>query len=277
MSSNVLVAQDDEREPKKASDQILKHEIQEGRAAIRRPVGGLFLSGLSAGLDIGFSLFLMAVLRSQCEGTIPAPIVALLSANMYAVGFLFVVLGRSELFTEQTTLAVLPVLNRKASLADLARTWSVVYIANLIGATGFAWLAVQIGPALGVIDRRTFGTISLTMTEHPALVIVLSGLLAGWLMGLFSWFFAAARDTVSQVVLVWIIATVTGYAHLHHLVVGSVEVLAGVFAAQGVTVRDYLHFLCWTTLGNALGGPCFVAIIKYNCAIGSTQPEPGFD
>jgi formate/nitrite transporter FocA (FNT family) len=196
---------------------------------------------------------------------------------MFAVGFIFVVLGGSELFTEQTTLAVLPVLNRKASLAALLRTWGVVYAANLIGTAIFARIAVLIGPALGVIDRRVFGQIALALTEHPGSVILLSGLLAGWLMGLLSWLVAAARDTISQIVLTWLIATVIGYAHLHHVVAESVEVLAGVFAAQEVHAAKYLHFLLWTTLGNALGGPIFVAIIKYSHAIGveSASPEDG--
>ena len=191
---------------------------------------------------------------------------------MYAVGFIFVVLGRSELFTEQTTLAVLPVLNRQASVAGLARTWAVVYAANLLGAAAFAGLAVLIGPALGVIDRRAFGAIASSVTQHPGHVILLSGLLAGWLMGLLSWLVAAARDTISQIVLTWMITTVIGFTHLHHVVVGSVEVLAGLFAGQGVTVGAFLHFLVWTTLGNALGGPFFVAIIKYNHAIGGGKP-----
>ena len=49
---------------------------------------------------------------------------------------------------------------------------------------------------------------------------------------------------------------------------GSVEVLAGVFAGQGATPSDYGRFLLWATLGNAIGGPLFVAIIKYGHAIG---------
>src|SRR5205823_4313196 len=105
------------------------------------------------------SLFLMAVTRTLLEGTFPGPGVDLLVANMYAVGFIFVILGRSELFTEQTTLAVLPVLDRQATPQALARLWAVVYAANLAGAAAFAALAVLVGPALGVIDRRVFGEI----------------------------------------------------------------------------------------------------------------------
>ncbi len=66
---------------------------------------------------------------------------------MYAVGFIFVVLGRSELFTEQTTLAVLPVLSRRVSPVRLLRLWGIVYSGNLLGATLFAWLITIIGPA----------------------------------------------------------------------------------------------------------------------------------
>ena len=69
MSSDLQSAVQDEkteeRDPKKGSEQILRHEIAEGRVAIERPLFGLFLSGISAGLDIGFSLFLMAVMRTQ--------------------------------------------------------------------------------------------------------------------------------------------------------------------------------------------------------------------
>ena len=115
MSSDLQPEKGEEQEPKKASAQIMRHEVQEGRIALERPPAALFVSGLSAGLDIGFSLLLMAVMMTQVEGRLPRPVVEMLVANMYAIGFLFVVLGRSELFTEQTTLAVLTVLNGRAS------------------------------------------------------------------------------------------------------------------------------------------------------------------
>jgi formate/nitrite transporter FocA (FNT family) len=268
-------------EPKKPSRQILQHEIVEAVDALERPAPALFLSGLSAGLDIGFSLFLMAVVRTLAAGTFSEPAVQLLVACMYAVGFLFVVLGRAELFTEQTTLAVMPVLNRRASPAALARLWAVVYAANLLGAACFAALAVLVGPALGVIDPSAFGELARTLTAHPGWVMFASAVLAGWLMGLMSWLVAASRDTISQIVIVWLIATAIGLGRLHHVVVGSVEVLAGAFAGQGVSAADYGRFLLWTTLGNAVGGSVFVALIKTSYA--ATPPpawppeEPGHD
>ena len=125
-------------EAKKPYRQILAEEISEGKHEMERPTLGLLLSAFSAGLDIGFSLLLMGVVQTMLAGANRPFLTTILLANLYSVGFLFVVLGRSELFTEHTTLAVLPVLNRQSSLADLMRLWSVVYVGNLAGAAVFA-------------------------------------------------------------------------------------------------------------------------------------------
>ena len=57
----------------------------------------------------------------------------MLVANMYSFGFILVVLGRSELFTEQTSLAVMPVMSNRASASSVARLWVIIYVSNLVG------------------------------------------------------------------------------------------------------------------------------------------------
>lgn len=264
-----------ELEAKKSSKAILEQAMIDGLRQLARPTGGLFISGLSAGLDVGFSLFLMAVMMTLAQGTLSKAVTDLLVANMYSIGFIFVIMGRSELFTEQTTTAVLPVLHRRASLGQLGRLWGLVYLSNIIGGTIFAALAAQIGPRMGVIDTAAIGQIARGLVEHGSVVILCSAILAGWMMGLLTWLIAAARDTISQVFFVWLITTAIGVSHLHHSVAGTVEVMAGVFARQGITLPDYAHFITWTSLGNALGAVCFVAIMKYSHVIRSgAEPEP---
>jgi formate/nitrite transporter FocA (FNT family) len=264
----------DKAEPRKPARRILEQEIAEGLGEIERPLPGLMLAGISAGLDVGFSLLLMAVALTQFSDVLAEPFVDLIMANMYAIGFIFVIVGRSELFTEHTTLAVLPVLNGRASVRGLARLWGVVYVANLLGAAIFALLATIIAPALGVVEVEAFGTIAEHMTAHAWWVILLSGVLAGWMMGLLSWLVTAGRDTISQVILIWLVTTAIGFIGLHHSIVGSAEVLAGFFAGQGITLADFGHFLLWATLGNAIGGVFFVALIKYSHVLySSTQQQ----
>lgn len=253
-------------EPQKSYETILEQEIRTGKTELERSAKGLLLSGLSAGLDVSFSLLLMATVTTLTEGRLPHPVVEILVANAYAAGFLFVVLGRSELFTEHTTLAVLPVLDGRSSVGRLARLWGLVYAANLTGAAAFAAAAALIGPALHIAEPRAFGKIASGLVEHPSWVILASAMLAGWLMGLLSWLVAASRDTIGQIVLVWLVAVTIGLLHLHHVVVGTAEVLAGVFLGQGATFPDFLRFLGLATVGNALGGILFVALIKYGHA-----------
>jgi formate/nitrite transporter FocA (FNT family) len=145
-----------------------------------------------------------------CEGlkaqgphdTLAAPLVEVVVANMYAIGFVFVVLGRSELFTEHTTLAVLPFLRGHVTLGVLLRLWVIVYAGNLAGAAAFAWLVTVLGPAQGIIRPEAFAAVGAPAVDHAWWVILLSGVLAGWLMGLLSWLGAAGRDTISQIVIV---------------------------------------------------------------------------
>jgi len=258
--SPVRVPADDE--PKSYTD-ILGQQIRDGLHELNRPADGLFLSGLSAGLDIGFGPLLMAVVITISSGPLPQPVTELLMANLYAVGFVFVVMGRSELFTEHTTLAVLPVLDRQASVGALARLWTIVYVANLLGGAAFAAFAVYVGPAIGVVDVAAFGELGLALTEHALGPLAAGAVLAGWMMGLLSWLVAAARDTISRLFFVWIVAASIGLAHLPHSIAGNVEVLMAFFSGAGVTPVDVLRFLVGATVGNAVGGAIFVALLKY--------------
>ncbi len=264
----------DTLEPRKSARRILEQEIAEGLTEIQRTTTGLLMAGFSAGLDLGFSVLVMAVVLTQTESAFPKAVVEFIMAGAYTVGYIFVILGRSELFTEHTTLAVLPVLNRRAGLGELARVWGLIYVSNLAGGVIFAGLIRVIGENLGVVSAQALGQIASGLVNHSGWVILLSGILAGWLMGLLSWLVTASRDTIGQVVIILIVTGTIGLIHLHHSIAGSVEVLAGLFAGQGITLADFGRFLLWATLGNSIGGVVFVAVLKYGPVMRSAaEPE----
>lgn len=264
-----------EQEPAQATYQsILEHEITEGLRELERPTSGLLISGMSAGLDVSLSLFLMVVVMTLGQGQINSAWLSIVTAAMYSVGFIVVILGRSELFTEHTARAIYPVLHKRASLPGLLRLWGLIYVSNLAGTAVLARLVTAVGPALGVTRPSVYGEIAKRVVDHPWWVIFLSATLAGWLMGLVSWLVSAARDTTSQILIVGIITWSIGIAHLHHAIVGSVEVLSGIFAGQGPGIQAYFRTLLWTTLGNAAGGVFFVALFKYSHATRAAAEPP---
>jgi formate/nitrite transporter FocA (FNT family) len=253
-----------EKSAKKSYQLILTQQIEEGLEQLNRPSVGLFLSGVSAGLDLGFSILMMGVMFSLVQNVLPESIGHILVSNMYSIGFIFVILGRSELFTEHTDLAVLPVLDKKASVYLLLRLWGIVYLANLIGGAVFAYMIAKVGPALQVTEQNAFIYFANKMTGHDWNNILLSGILAGWLMGLLSWMVTAGRDTITQVIFVWLITFTIGLAELHHCIAGSIEVLTAVFSESSVGISDFWYFLFWATSGNIIGGVFFVALLKYS-------------
>ena len=165
-------------------------------------------------------------------------------------------------------------LHREASLSELGRVWGIVYTSNLVGGGLFAWLIVFISPQLGTVNPENFGTLATSLVAYTPEVTLVSGVLAGWLMGLMTWLVAAGRQTISQVVFVWMIAFVIGISHLPHSIAGSVEVLLGVFSQQAIPAIQFLSFLLWSTVGNIIGGTVFVALLKYGHGIKGGQ-TPG--
>ncbi|MGD8309899.1 MAG: formate/nitrite transporter family protein [Chromatiales bacterium] len=266
---------DEDQRPaaQKSYREILGEEIQAGLTELRRSGSGLWISAFSAGLDLGFSLLLMAVFMTAATGVLDAPFTELLVANAYTVGFIFVVLGRSELFTEHTTLAVLPVLNRRTTPLSLIRLWVIVYSGNLVGTGLFAVIAAKVGPALGVIDPEAFRVLGDRLLDVDAATTFQSAILAGWLMGLLSWLVTAARDTISQIVIIWLITASIGFAHLPHCIAGTTEVVAAMLSGHPAGAAEALSFLLWATLGNAFGGVFFVGVIKYAHVVRS-ESEP---
>ncbi|HET8712329.1 MAG TPA: formate/nitrite transporter family protein [Gemmatimonadales bacterium] len=257
-------------EAQKHSHTILEQLTSDTEDDLQRPTQGMLLSGLAAGLDLGFGPFAVAVAVTLTEGTFSKPVQELLSANLYAVGFIFVTLGKSELFTEQTTSAILPVLARRASIAQLLRLWGLVLLANLVGGAVFALLATRLGPGLGIVTPATFIQLATPLIDKTAGVTLLSAVAAGWLMGLVAWLMSASRETISQIVVVWLTTSLIGLFKLHHSIAGSSEVLMSALSG-GASAAEYARFLALAVLGNAVGGVFFVGLLKFSAVQGSTR------
>jgi len=251
------------QKPQKSYHTILEQHARQAQEELERPAFALLLSGLSAGLDLGFGPFLMAVIATLTSKELPHSLVTILTSLAYAVGFIFVVIGRSALFTEQTTSAVLAVLSRGSSLRQLMRLWALVLTSNLVGAAVIAAIISQVGPRMGVIEVQSLHTIAARLLEHEWWIMLLGGIAGGWLMGLLAWLVIASRDTVSQIIVVTLTTFVIGVGGFQHSIAGTIEVLMAVFASAGPTLGDFARFLLWSVLGNAMGGAFFVALLKF--------------
>lgn len=236
---------------------------REGEHELERSNAALAWSGLAAGLAMGFSLVAQALLHAHLPDAHWRPLVVNLG---YPVGFLIVILGSQQLFTENTLTAIVPLLARRdrATLGNVARLWAIVFAANMLGALLFAW-AIGRTPLFDPEVHRSLTEISREGTEVGFGLIVLRAVFAGWLIAVMVWMLPAA-----QTAHVWVIVVVTwlvGAGHFTHVVVGSTE--AFYLACRGLSSwGDALGGLMLPALiGNVLGGTTVVAALNHAQAV----------
>jgi formate/nitrite transporter FocA (FNT family) len=248
----------------KESEEVLKEQYASSIMEYRRSQSGLFLSALTAGLEIGFSIVLMGLFYTTFVESVDKSALHLIISLGYPLGFIFVIIGKSQLFTEQTALAVIPFLKGVVNFKELMKLWSVVLIGNIIGASLFALFITWIGPEREIISPDAFKEFAHTLVKPKWYIVIGSAILAGWMMGLLSWLINSAQETISRIFIVVLVTFVIGYGKLHHCIVGTVELVAGLIYTEDVNLALYGSTLLFSIFGNIIGGAFFVAGLKYS-------------
>ena len=255
------------RKRRQISAQVVHEAIRfEGEEELDRPTAALFWSGLAAGLTMGLSLAAHGLLRVAAAAT---PWHTLIESFGYTLGFVFVVAGRQQLFTENTLTPVLPALHDRSRLSDLARLWLVVLAANLIGAFAFAWFAAAT-PVFEPAAKAAFLAIAREAIAPPAYVLFLRAIVAGWLIALMVWLLPAAEH--ARLAMIVLTTYVIALGHLTHSIAGSVDAFYLVVTGNAGWL-DYARFAGSALAGNIVGGVVFVAILNHKQAVAGESKE----
>ena len=240
---------------------IVIHEIvrDQGEEELERPSGSLAWSGFAAGASMGFSFLLEALI----EGLLPdAPWRRLVAGFGYSFGFLIVVLGQQQLFTETTLTALIPTLTRRdaASALGTLRVWSVVLAANVTGTLVVGTLAARVP----IFEPAT--TVAMHRLAHMAITApfakdVAEAAVAGWLIGLMVWLLPSSGSARPFVIilLTWAVAIL----QLPHIIAGSVEAVYAVASGDAPPAAYLLHFFLPTLIGNTIGGTVLVGLLNH--------------
>lgn len=256
------VANDDNSSQAKSYASILVEQSMQARKTFKRSLGSLFTSAFTAGLEIGISFFMILSAFALLNDLLPSHYALVLASLLYPIGFIIVVIGQSLLFTEQTSLLSLPVLNGFEPLSKLLRLWGIVIAGNVVGGCLFAALMVGLGLNMQLFSVNAIDTYAEHILGFKWWVIFGSAILAGWMMGVTAWLVTSARDTLSRIVLVTIITGSIGFLGLHHSIVGNIEVFSALLYGNNVSLLRYLLFLAVVLMGNTVGGVVFVAVLK---------------
>ncbi len=220
------------------SDEIFLRVLATAHHELHQPIHTFAWGALAAGLFIGFSFLARVMLTT---GLPDGRVYELLGSLLYPVGFIFVILGRYPLFTENTLTPVTLVLTRFASLPDLFRVWGLALTLNLVGGLLFALFL-----ATTDVFSHEAAEIAKKFGEHlfkaTWTIAFFKGVLAGWLLAGLVWLVHAARDTLARLLLIWMVIYFQVSADLFHCIAGSVEALYVVFSGDASLGSYFVSF-----------------------------------
>jgi formate-nitrite transporter family protein len=240
---------------------------REGEEELKRSSSALAWSGLAAGLSMGFSLIAEALLAAYLPDQPWRP---LISKFGYSLGFLIVILGRQQLFTENTLTVVLPLLLRKdlKTARSLLRLWTVVLLSNIVGTYLFALSVARIH----LFNPHIQQTIASVSQESPGGfgIVLVRAIFAGWLIALMVWMLPGAES--ARVSIIIIVTYLIGLGGFNHIIAGSNKVFFLVASGQETWLAYLTHFFLPTFFGNVIGGTSLVAFLGHAQVVAGKEP-----
>ena len=244
---------------------------RDGDEELARPARALLFSGFIAGIIISFSFLFKAVLTIYLPDK---PWSNLITSIGYTTGFILVILGRMQLFTENTITTIIPLFKEFSGVKflNIMRLWGLVLLANLIGtflAAIFLSMPTFVTPELAT---ALHGIASHAAAMTPMENIV-KGIPAGILIAAIVWMMPLSRSF--SLFLILFFTYFISLGSFAHVVVGSGE-LAYEVINGGAGLYDYfVRFLIPTGFGNILGGTLVFTLLIY--AQVSTELKDGVD
>jgi formate-nitrite transporter family protein len=234
-------------------DEALDRVVLRGAPRLHRSWYDLLATATVAGLEIGFGVLVLLVVEHE-TGSV------LLGALAFSIGFIALLLGHSELFTEGFLVPVTTVVAGAATSRDLARLWLGTLVGNLAGGWVVAWLVVTALPSLreeAIRHGSEYASSSLSLRTFALAV------LAGAAITLMTRMQNGTDDDVARIVACVAGALVIVGAGLYHSILDSILVFAALHAgAPGIGYGNWLWWFVWTVLGNLVGGLGLVTLLR---------------
>jgi formate/nitrite transporter FocA (FNT family) len=245
-----------------SAEEIYQQVAKNAKQELKRSTVSLAISGLTGGIFMGLSALGVGIALAHLGSGSTAFVV---SRMFYPLGFIVVILGRSQLFTENTLYPVALVLTEPKEIWNTLRLWATVLPSNVAGAFLFACLAGLTHSMAPEIVQAIAG-LGLSAVHEPAGTIFWSGVVAGWIIATAAWLVSGSHSITGSVMIIWALTFVVGLGNFAHCIATSGEILTAVLTHQ-LPWAAYPEWLGPAVAGNICGGVIMVTLLEYGQAI----------
>ncbi|XTZ14420.1 formate/nitrite transporter family protein [Micromonospora echinospora] len=212
-------------------------------------------TGFIAGVTIVFGIVALGVTRELVAPDYASGIGQLIGALAFGIGLVFVVVGRTELFTENffDPVAAAVARRRASAVGQLARLWLLVLLLNFAGGAVMA----AVFTVRGTLPAGAHETLALVAEEIAAkegLATFTRGIAAGTLLTLLSYLLHAVRSAGSRIALAYVVGFFLALGPFDHVVVSGLHLLFGIWLDAHVSYADLGLNVLLAGAGNLVGG-----------------------
>lgn len=242
---------------------VYRAVLKEAEEELDRPTIALGFSGLAAGLCMGFSLVLEGLLQSRLPESHWRDLIGKLG---YTSGFIILIFGRQQLFTENTLTPILALLKKRdlSTFLHTARLWGILLLANILGGLMISYVLNR-SEVFKEEEKAAFLRIASEAMEPTRMTLFLKSIFAGWLIATMVWMLPTAE--YARVWVLVLIPYIVGLGGLSHIIIGSIYCFYTVFEHHHTFGEYFSQFFWPVLLGNCIGGVTLVAVLNYGQAV----------
>ena len=239
---------------------IFKIIRQEGEEELARSFRALAFSALAAGIFVSFSFLFRSVFHLHMGNSQFEPLISSLG---YTVGFIIVILGRMQLFTENPITTIVPLLSEWSfgRLFKVIRLWSTVFLFNIIG-TAIAAIFFASPYTLSPEVEVAMHHVALNVMRLQPIENILRGIPAGIIIAAIVW--TSPQTKYFRFIVIMFFVYFIALGDFTHVVVGSCEMAYEVIEGDANFFEYFFKFLIPTGLGNVIGGTMIFTLLIYN-------------
>jgi formate/nitrite transporter FocA (FNT family) len=256
--------------PAPQPEEIYERTREEGRRRLSRPVLELGATALVGGLDVAIGLAVFVLASAELEPKIGLGAAHFVGAIGFGIGFVFIVVGRSELFTENFLVPITGLSRDRGSWLKLGELWAVSLVLNLAGGA----LLVVVLTSHGVLrpgSREAAVHLAENLAGYSPGTAFLSGLVAGALMTVMTWFVEGAAESMGvRLVMAWIVGFVLLLGSFNHAIVGTIELFYGIRSGADIGYDQLFSNLGIAIASNLVGGLVLVTFARSAQALGAS-------
>jgi formate/nitrite transporter FocA (FNT family) len=227
--------------------------VEEGKPRLNRPPSVLLSTAAVAGIEVSLGVFALLAVAQESGSQ-------LLGGLAFSFGFIALLLGHSELFTEGFLVPITVVAAREATVWQMLRFWVGAAVGNLAGGWLMTAIAMAAYPSL---HAKAVASASYFIDSGIGLRSFCMAVMAGAAITLMTRMTNGTDSMPAKLVAVISAGFVLAGLKLSHSILESLLIFSALHTGSApFTYADWLGWFGWTVLGNVAGGVGLVTLLR---------------